>query len=219
MSTTIAPPRPATPVAPARGSGRGAEADEPRRFGGDESGDGKPSPVRRYYTGMLVGLGAVTMLFAAFTSAYIVRKGLSDDWIAFPLPHVLWASSLVLLLSSFTIEKARRSEGDLRRFRRWWSATSVLGVGFLTGQLLAWRELTENGVYVATNPAASFFYVLTASHAVHLMGGLAALLLILRRTWAHACGPDSTAVGVTAMYWHFMDGLWIYLWMLLLTWG
>ena len=104
---------------------------------------------------MYLGLGAVTMFFAAFTSAYIVRKGLSDDWQTMAMPAILWPNTLVLLASSLVLEKARRCLGDESRFNRWWLAGSGLGLTFLVGQIWAWQQLVDRGVYVSTNPSSS----------------------------------------------------------------
>jgi len=88
---------------------------------------------------------------------------------------------------------------------------------FLMGQILAWQELAAGGVYLSTNPSSSFFYLLTGTHAVHLLGGVIALLYLSWRVWRrNSGGLGATALGVTALYWHFMDGLWIYLFLLLL---
>lgn len=212
---TVATPKPNAPLAPIYGKGGDINTLRP---GGDGSPGGIQLPERRYTTGMMLALGAVTMLFAAFTSAYIVRRGLSDDWVSLSLPSILWGSSFVLLLSSLTIEMARRSFGELQRFKRWWLVTCALGIAFLAGQLLAWSQLARNGVYLATNPSSSFFYLLTAAHGVHLVGGILALLAIALRAWLAPPGPGPTSVGVTALYWHFMDGLWIYLFAFLLIW-
>jgi cytochrome c oxidase subunit 3 len=175
---------------------------------------------QRYYTGMMLGLAAIVMLFAAFTSAYIVRKGLSDDWRATAFPGILWLNSMVLLASSFTLEKARRWRQVQARFQGWWCATTGLGMIFLIGQIVAWQQLVAGGVYVHTNPSSSFFYLLTGTHAVHLLGGVIALLYLSWRVWRRNSGSlGATALGVTALYWHFMDGLWIYLFLLLLIAG
>ena len=213
---TIAPPlpkkRPQPPDDNRDGLDRGGSGDdggsEPRRL-----------PERRYYTGMMLGLAAILMIFAALTSALVVRSGLSDDWQATDLPGILWPNTLILLASSFTLEKARRSYDSTGRFQRWWWATTALGAAFLAGQLLAWLQLVSNGVYLDTNPSSSFFYVLTATHGIHLFGGVMALLYISWKIqWRSSNTSVATILGVTALYWHFMDGLWIYLLGLLLFW-
>lgn len=92
-----------------------------------------------------------------------------------------------------------------------WGATTVLGLAFLAGQYIAWRQLAAAGVYIASNPSSSFFYLLTAAHAAHLVGGLAALLYVLTRGWAYLRRSSGIAASVTGVYWHFMDGLWVFL--------
>ena len=97
-------------------------------------------------------------------------------------------------------------------FIRWLAATVALGVAFLAGQLVVWRELAARGVYLATNPSSSFFYVLTAAHGVHLLGGVLALGYVVLHAGRMARGRERrTALDVTAIYWHFMDALWIYI--------
>ncbi|MDA2934511.1 heme-copper oxidase subunit III [Acidobacteria bacterium AH-259-D05] len=218
---TIAPPLPKKkPEPPEEKGGKGGGFDQGfDGSGGNGSESGASLPDRRYYTGMFMGLAAILMLFAAFTSALVVRKGLSDDWQATALPGILWPNTVLLLASSFTLEKARRCYEIQARFQRWWWVTTALGVTFLAGQLLAWQQLVAGGVYVNTNPSSSFFYLLTGTHGVHLLGGVIALLYLawkVRRRNLNT--PGATIVGVTALYWHFMDGLWLYLFVLLLLW-
>ncbi len=212
---TIAPLKPKTRL---RGgtSGGGKSGGGLRKHGGGRPSPGGARSDRRYYTGMMVGLGGVVMLFTAFTSAFFVRKGLSDDWLSMSLPPLLWINTVALLASSFTLEKARRHLRTLPRFRQWWLATTALGILFLAGQVAAWLQLSAQGVYVSTNPSSSFFYVLTAAHSVHLAGGVIALLALTGRLWLGSL--SRTAVDVTAIYWHFMDVLWIYLLVLLTVW-
>ena len=215
---TIAPPLPKPQAKSPGGSGDGFDQGGPGQDGGRGAGRRPKSlPDQRYYTGMMLGLAAILMLFAAFTSAYVVRKGLSNDWQATAFPRILWLNSMVLLTSSFTLEKARRWRQVQARFQGWWWATTGLGMIFLIGQILAWQELVAGGVYLNTNPSSSFFYLLTGTHAVHLLGGVIALLYLSWRVWRrNSGGLGATALGVTALYWHFMDGLWIYLFLLLL---
>ena len=211
---TFAPPKPLRPV------GNDIVGDPPPP-GGEGRGDGPPPgpptfPETRYYTGMLLAMGGMTMFFVAFASAYIVRRGLADDWVPLELPPVLFAGTLVLLASSFTVEKARRSFAQVPIFRRWWLATSGLGMIFLICQLAGWRQLAQAGIYLNTNPSSSFFYVLTSAHGLHLLGGLLALLFFSARLLTGRI--TRTQVGVTALYWHFLDGLWVFLLLLLLIW-
>ena len=173
-------------------------------------------------TGLMVLLAATTMAFAAFTSAFVVRRGMSDDWVALPLPHILWANTAVLIVSSILLELARRALKSGRRsgFNRYWTAGTVLGVLFLAGQAYAWMRLSDAGVFVASNPSSSFFYLLTAAHGLHIIGGLAALAYVDVQALRLRLGPSKrTAVDVSAMFWHFVDGLWVYLLVLFLVWG
>lgn len=102
-------------------------------------------------------------------------------------------------------------------FAQWLYATLVLGLAFIGGQLLAWRELVARGVYLSTNPSSSFFYLLTSAHGIHLLGGIGGLIyLVLRARRIVSAAKQRTIVEIAALYWHFMDGLWIYL-LLLLT--
>jgi cytochrome c oxidase subunit 3 len=101
--------------------------------------------------------------------------------------------------------------GDSDGFRKLWKMTTVLGGLFLVGQLVAWRQLVVQGVYVATNPASSFFYIFTAAHGIHVIGGVCALLYVLLRNFDKTKVPRPVAAEVTSYYWHFMDGLWVFL--------
>ena len=101
----------------------------------------------------------------------------------------------------------------LSGFKTMWRATTALGVAFLVGQVVAWRELVQMGFYVGSNPSSSFFYVFTAAHAVHLIGGVLALFYVLFRDFSKTVGRLSLpeAAEITSYYWHFMDGLWLFL--------
>lgn len=199
--------------------------------------------LRRARLGLICAIATVSMVFVSLTSAYIVRRGLPTfdeasrtyfrDWGSVQLPWALLAINTgLLLISSLTMEKARRniarsaalapvrsipgiSLDDEKSFP-WLGATVVLGFGFLLGQWMAWGELKGRGFFVNTNPDSSFIYLLTAAHAVHLAGGVIALL------WAGATSllhrpieGRRIVVDVTAWYWHFMAVLWIYVFALL----
>jgi cytochrome c oxidase subunit 3 len=218
----------------------------PTRNGGYE-GNGGGSPdygarLRRTRLGLIVGLSSVTMIFVALTSAFVFRRGLPSidertgtyvhDWLTLSLPvGLLLVNTLLLILSSITVELARRqlarrmalapvesipgvSLGRERNFP-WLGATVILGFGFLAGQWMAWRELGARGFDV-TNISGSFFYLLTGTHAVHLAGGLmvlvyAGVISLLRKPLPR----QRVVVDVTAWYWHFMAFLWIYIFALL----
>jgi len=189
--------------------------------GGDDdgrSGGGSPAiPQRAYFTAISLGLAAIVMFFMALTSSYIVRKGLGGDWQPVRLPSILWFNTLVLLSSSGTIELARRRlhAGESIAFRRWWAVTTLLGIAFLIGQVQAWRQLAAAGVFLASNPASSFFYLLTGAHGLHLLAGVVALVYVALRAWRLSRITQSTAAELASIYWHFMDGLWVFLLLLL----
>jgi cytochrome c oxidase subunit III len=186
---------------------------------GGDSGDSSGAtrvPQRAYITGMFVALAGILMFFMAFVSAYIVRKDMPNSaWITLQVPRVLWLNTLILIASSFTLARAhsRFTAKDEDGFRHWWATTTVLGILFVAGQIIAWRQLAAQGIFLATNPSSSFFYVFTGAHGVHLLGGILALLYVqFRATRKIARG---TAIEVVSMYWHFMDGLWVFLFLLL----
>ena len=199
--------------------GRGGTIPPPADGGeGDRGGGGDASvPRRAYFTGLTLGLAAILMFFMALTSAFIVRKGLGGDWQALHPPQILWLNTALLLASSATIEIARRKHAaqDSGTFRGWWGITTLLGLAFLAGQILAWRQLAAAGMFLAANPSASFFYVFTGAHGVHLLGGVVALLYVAFRAWTHSRITQGTAVDLVAVYWHFMDGLWVFLFLLI----
>ena len=213
-----------TPTKPAKAGKRGGSGRD-GGFGGPGGSGGWHEyrvPTRTYRLGMWFALTGIVMLFAAFTSALVVRKGMSLDWVSVAVPRVLWLNTGVLLASSVTLEHSRRAlaRGVAGRFTGWLYATLVLGLAFIGGQLVAWQELASRGVYLATNPSSSFFYVLTAAHGVHLLGGVIGLGYVVFRAGNIARGiARRTPVEVTAIYWHFMDALWIYIFFLLMRWS
>jgi len=194
------------PTAPPGGGGDGDDGSKRRR-------PGQPPSPNRYYTGITLGIVSILMFFMALASAFLVRRGTSGDWIPVHLPAVLWLNTLALVVSSFTLERARRSLSrlDLSGFRKLWTVTTALGALFLIGQLVAWRQLVVQGVFMASNPASSFFYIFTAAHGLHLLGGVAALLYVLVRKFDNARIALPTAAEIASYYWHFMDGLWVFL--------
>jgi cytochrome c oxidase subunit 3 len=223
-----------TDVPPAGGGGDG------------RGGNGSPDysgRLRRARLGLAVGLTPILMLFVSFTSAYIMRRGLpmldaetnrqTSDWVSVSLPWLLLLiNSVVLVVSSVTMELARRrvtrevalapvttipgvSLGEEKPFP-WLGLTVVLGLTFLFGQWMAWRELAYRGFFLYTSPSSSFVYLLTGMHAIHLAGGVLALLYagtitLLRKP----VEVRRIVIDITAWYWHFMALLWIYIFALL----
>jgi cytochrome c oxidase subunit III len=214
----------------------------PQGGGDDGRSDGYPNygaRLRRARLGLICAIVTVSMAFISLTSAYIVRRGLPTydavkqgyfrDWGEVPLPWLLLAiNTAILLVSSITMEGARRqitrraalapvrsipgvSLGEEKNFP-WLAITVVLGFGFLLGQWLAWGELKARGFLVNTNPDSSFIYLFTGAHAIHLFGGIVAMIWagvtsLLRRP----VEARRIAIDVTAWYWHFMAVLWVYL--------
>ena len=189
---------------PAGGDGGGDEGKRGRK--------GRPSP-KRYYTGIALGIVSILMFFMALASAFLVRKGASTDWVSVRIPTLLWINTVVLLLSSATVELARNclAKANLPGFKKYWSTSTGLGVLFLIGQVVAWKQLAGQGIYLASNPASSFFYIFTGAHALHLVGGVAALLYVSLRNFDRANVTRAVAAEVTSYYWHFMDALWLFL--------
>ncbi|GAC1663570.1 MAG: hypothetical protein NVS9B4_18500 [Candidatus Acidiferrum sp.] len=189
--------------------------------GGDRGGDreGKRpdsdrpdgSPDRRYHLGIGLGIVSIVMIFLTLAGTYIFRRRASGGWTTIRFPEVLLLNTAVLLASSVTLEIARGWLGRLSvlKFRRWWLVTTALGVMFLVGQALAWLQMARQGVFMASNPASSFFYIFTGAHALHLCGGAAGLLYVFFWKPQEDGLPTSTAVHVAAYYWHFMDALWV----------
>lgn len=222
MATTVTSTRPLTKT----GIGGGPKPRGPNGNGGSRQNGrdfaGLQSSANRYRIGMWVALASILMMFTALSSAYIVRAASANDWQPLKMPRILLLSTALIILSSGTLEAARRQWKDTvnQAHKRWLLLTVVLGIGFLTSQLLAWRQLVRQGVYVASNPHSSFFYLLTAAHAVHLLGGLTALVYLTVR--ARPLPDDQLAVAksqagadAVTLYWHFMDFLWLYLFVLL----
>ncbi len=215
------------------GSGRGGDDDQPS-YG---------ERLKRYRLGVLLALSSVVMLFVSFTTAYVVRKAgaawdparndYTSNWIPLVLPvRILLWNTFVLVLSSVTLEIARRRAAedvalapiagipgiriDDNHALPWIWTTALLGLGFLAGQVYAWRILERNNITFASNASSSFFFILTGVHAVHLLGGILALLYAGMTNWLHK--PPETRriiIDVTAWYWHFMGALWIYIFGLL----
>jgi cytochrome c oxidase subunit 3 len=177
-----------------------------------------PPPAR---TGIWVFLAAATMTFAAFTSALIVRRGAAMDWHHLTLPRILYWNTVVLLISSGTLERARRRIAVFMGGTKagsapagWLQTTALLGGVFVAGQYAAWLELRAEGLYLATNPNSSFFYLLTALHGLHVLGGLFGLAYVMRKL--RRLTLRRSTLETFAIYWHFMAALWVYL--LLLMW-
>ncbi len=220
MPGTIAPPDIELIVENRRVGGGGGRPPDGGDGGDDDygrRGRGESPSRRRFSTGIAIGMVSILMFFMALASAFLVLRHNSGVWVTVRLPWILWVNTAVLLGSSLILERARLrlSHGDVSGFRKLWMVTTVLGFLFVAGQLVAWRQLVTQGVYIASNQASSFFYIFTGAHGVHLLGGVAALLFVLLHNFEKSQISVSLAAEITSYYWHFMDGLWIFLFVLL----
>ncbi|MDQ6787127.1 MAG: heme-copper oxidase subunit III [Acidobacteriota bacterium] len=192
----------------------------------DYLGDTERYSSDKFRIGVSFLLLVVLMTFGGLIGAYIVLAANNAlEWKPFDLPRQVWISTFLILTSSITYTIAQRflkSEKQTAA-KNWLLATTVLGATFIASQILAWLELVRQGIYVASNPYAGFFYILTMVHALHVIGGICALGYIVLRTWQETDSEEeltkrksiSNAVG---WYWHFMDGLWLVLFLLLGFW-
>ena len=223
MATTVTNTRPRAKKGMGGGPlGRGPGGNGSPKPNGDHHFLDPQSTANRYRLGTWVAMASILMLFTALSSAYIVRAASSSDWQPLAMPRILLLSSVLLLISSGTLESARRKlrGGASNAYKSWLLLTVVLGVGFLVSQLIAWRQLAKQGVYIASNPHSSFFYLFTATHGVHLLGGLTALSYLSLRSRAPLEDKSTMAkaqakADAVTLYWHFMDFLWLYLFVLL----
>ncbi len=234
---------------PKLGGGGPGKIPHRRGYGGGDDGDhGQPDDfrsgkdrLRRFRIGIAAGIVSVGVLFVGLTTAYMLRQRTGgrwdpemgvhiSDWHPLTLPYrLLFVNTFVLILSSVTLELARRGLLKKAEFTSlgiqpprlqtelpWLGTTVLLGFGFLAGQWMVWTLFQRQGIYLASYPSGSFFYLLTGLHAVHLLGGLIALLYTLAGSWMRMkLDSQRIAVDITGWYWHFMGLLWIYIFALL----
>jgi cytochrome c oxidase subunit 3 len=168
--------------------------------------------------GTYILLTAIIMLFGGLSSAYIVLHGV-PTWQNITVPRLVWANTVILFASSVAAEFARSAirKDQQSVFRQWLGISGLLGVAFLAGQFMVWRQLVRAGVYLSTTIHSSFFYLLTGVHAVHLAGGLIGFAIVMQRAIANRLDASNhESLKVWALYWHFMDVVWIYCFLLLL---
>jgi cytochrome c oxidase subunit 3 len=197
------------PPAPPAGGGGG---------GGSPDSNWSAFPVSKGQIGVWILLTAIIMLFAGLSSAYIVLRGV-PSWQPIELPSMLWPNTAVLLLSSVAIDIARRAvrRSDLQSMKRWLALGAFLGLTFLAGQFVAWRQLVNAGVYLPSTQQSGFFFILTGLHGIHLFGGVVALGVVLLKAFQNRLSAfNHESLKLCALYWHVMDALWIYLFLLLL---
>lgn len=183
----------------------------------NESADSPKIPTQKIL--LWIGIASIVMLFAGLTSGYIVRQA-EGNWKYFEIPSVFYISSAIILLSSLTMHLALRAakKDQLQDVKRFIIITLGLGLAFVFTQFMGWNELVKNGVYFAdkTTPSGSFFFVLSGLHLAHLAFGLLGLIV----TGAKSIGEKYNSgnylgISMCAIYWHFLDGLWIYLFVFL----
>jgi cytochrome c oxidase subunit 3 len=163
-------------------------------------------------------LVTVVMIFAALTSAYIVRQA-EGNWLEYELPEIFWMTSIIVVLSSVSLHWAYLSakKDNLLNLRIGMIITVILGFAFLVGQWYSWIALVDRDVFFVGNPAGSFLYVFTGLHAAHLISGVIFLIIVLISSFrlkVHSQAMNTMEMATT--YWHFLGGLWIYLFMFLL---
>ncbi len=204
------------------GGGNGGNGGDNNK-NSDYLGDTERYSSDKFRIGMWFLLLVVLMTFGGLIGTYIVlATNNALEWEAFNLPKQIWVSTFLIIAGSITYliaQKAIDSDKQIRA-KTWFLTTTILGAIFISSQILSWAELARRGVYVASNPYAGFFYILTAVHALHVIGGICALGYIVLRTWNATASEDELATrksiaNVVGWYWHFMGGLWIVLFMLL----
>ncbi len=167
---------------------------------------------------MWLFIGSVVMLFASLTSAYIVRQA-EGNWMYFELPGILTISTIVILLSSATMQWAYWSakKDNLQNVRVLVAITTLLGVAFLVLQFQGWKDLVTNQVYLVGNPSGSFLYVITGLHGMHIISAIVFLLIVLVSAFRFRVhSKNLLQIEMCTTYWHFLGGLWLYLFVFLL---
>jgi len=187
--------------------------------GGGDGSKRKFSPTG-YRLTMWMVLAAIVMMFGALSAAYVMVS--EEQRRPVPMPRMFFVSTGLILVSSATFQRAKRSlqQGRAGAYLKWLLVTLVLGVAFLGSQLVGWRELSRAGVYFSGHPRSTFFYLATAMHGGHLLGGIGLVLyLVIRRLrplWPLHAEKNTAWTRVVGLYWHAMDGIWIWLFGLLL---
>jgi cytochrome c oxidase subunit 3 len=160
-----------------------------------------------------VALGSIIMMFAGLTSAYVVKRD-QPGWTTFSIPRAFWYSTAAILISSLTIQMALKAfkDREMLRYRNLLTATTVLGIAFVLLQWLGFRQIWQTGITLRGSGGGQFLYVIAGLHAVHVLGGIVALLVMLAKAFVSKVRSyDSIPVELMSTYWHFVDLLWIYL--------
>ncbi|MDB5198438.1 MAG: heme-copper oxidase subunit [Chitinophagaceae bacterium] len=160
-----------------------------------------------------VAIGSITMMFAGLTSAYIIKRN-QPNWLEFDLPVIFWYSTAAIVSSSITIWLAVRAfrQGEMAKYRKMLIVTFVLGIVFVSLQVLGFIQLWNQGITLTRNVSVSFLYPIVGLHAIHVIGGVIALLIMFLKAFSRKQKTYSAVpVEMMSTYWHFVDLLWIYL--------
>lgn len=168
-----------------------------------------------------VGMISMTMLFASLTSAYVVRQQ-KGNWLQFDLPQLFYFSTAIIIISSVTMNWTLSSakKNNFRNLKLSAFLTLLLGIGFVICQFKAWDALVDQKIFFAgkySNASGSFLYALTGLHMAHLVGGILAVLVVWVKSLLNRYNSDNLlGISLCAIFWHFLTGLWIYLFLFLL---
>jgi cytochrome c oxidase subunit 3 len=160
-----------------------------------------------------VALGSIVMMFAGLTSAYIVKRD-SPGWTSFAIPRAFWYSTAVILVSSLTIQMALKAfkEREMLRYRNLITATAVLGIVFMTLQWMGFRHIWNSGVTLKGSGAGQFLYIIAGLHALHVLAGVIALIVLFFKAFGRKIRSyNPVPLELMSTYWHFVDLLWLYL--------
>jgi cytochrome c oxidase subunit 3 len=162
-----------------------------------------------------ISMGSITMLFGAWTSAYIVKQA-AGNWLEFPIPTIFYASTFAILLSSITLHTSYNAfkQNQERLYKYMLIVSLILGIAFVAMQYIGWSEMFVNGIDFKGNVSGSFFYLITGGHAAHVCGGIAAIVVAIIHAFSLPFKPSEKRrhrFEMVLHYWHFVDALWIYL--------
>lgn len=170
-----------------------------------------------------IALGSITMMFVAFTSAYLVRRA-AGNWVEFRLPDIFFFNTILIMFSSWTMHQSSLAlkKNNYNSFKTFLGITTLLGVVFIILQYIGWKALGNIGIHLTGNPSGSFVYVISGVHAMHVVGGVLFLLYLFLHATVNLSDPvkkliyetnpiNKLNINLMATYWHFVDGLWVYL--------
>ncbi len=162
---------------------------------------------------MWIAMASITMMFIGFTSAYVVKRA-QANWLSFGLPQVFYVSTVLILLSSLTIYLAQRQfkARNMNAYKQLISVTALLGIAFAVCQAIGFADMKNHGLPLNSTVSASFIYVIVGTHVLHVLGGVVVLMVLFVRAFRTRVRTYSTVpIEVASTYWHFVDGLWLYL--------